>query len=158
MKEADIVLVHKKKSKFSKENYRPISILLNTSKVYERCLYGQISNFFQDVFLKYKCGFLVMIEKWKKIVDYEGVFGALLTDLSKVFDCIPHDLFIAKLEAYGSQIDALSLVYNYLSNRKQRVKINETFSCWKDIVVPQGSILDPLSFNIHVTFFRSLNI
>ena len=162
MKEADIVPVHKKKSKFSKENYRPISILPNISKVYERCLYDQISNFFEDVFSKYQCGFrkgysaqhclLVMIEKWKKIVDYGGVFGALLTDLSKAFDCIPHDLIIAKLEAYGFQTDALNLVYDYLSNRKQRVKINETFSCWKDIEygVPQGSILGPLLFNIHL--------
>ena len=162
LKEADIVPVHKKKSKFSKENYRPISILPNISKVYERCLYDQISNFFEDVFSKYQCGFrkgysaqhclLVMIEKWKKIVDYGGVFGALLTDLSKAFDCIPHDLIIAKLEAYGFQTDALNLVYDYLSNRKQRVKINETFSCWKDIEygVPQGSILGPLLFNIHL--------
>ena len=154
--------MHKKKSKFSKENYRPISILPNISKVYERCLYDQISNFFEDVFSKYQCGFrkgysaqhclLVMIEKWKKIVDYGGVFGALLTDLSKAFDCIPHDLIIAKLEAYGFQTDALNLVYDYLSNRKQRVKINETFSCWKDIEygVPQGSILGPLLFNIHL--------
>ena len=84
--------------------------------------------------------------KIKKIVDYGGIFGALLTDLSKAFDCIPHDLFIAKLEAYGFQTDALNLVYDYLSNRKQRVKINETFSCWKDIEygVPQRSILGPL--------------
>ena len=82
----------------------------------------------------------------------EVVFGALLTDLSKAFDCIPHDLIIAKLEAYGFQTDALNLVYDYLSNRKQRVKINETFSCWKDIEygVPQGSILGPLLFNIHL--------
>ena len=57
LKEADIVPVHKKKSKFSKENYRPISILPNISKVYERCLYDQISNFFEDVFSKYQCGF-----------------------------------------------------------------------------------------------------
>ena len=93
-----------------------------------------------------------MIEKWKRIVDYGGVFGALLTDLSKAFDCIPHDLFIPKLEAYGFQIDALKLIYDYLSNRKQRVKINETFSSWKDIEfgVPQGSILGPLLFNIHL--------
>ena len=53
---------------------------------------------------------LVMIEKWKRIADYGGVFGALLTDLSKAFDCIPHDLFTAKLEAYGFQIDALKLI------------------------------------------------
>ena len=89
---------------------------------------------------------LIMIEKWKKIVDCGGVFGALLTYLSKAFDCIPHDLIIAKLEAYGFQTDALNLVYDYLSNRKQRVKINETFSCWKNIEygVPQGSIFSPL--------------
>ena len=84
--------------------------------------------------------------KIKKIVDYGGIFGALLTDLSKAFDCIPHDLFIAKLEAYGFQTDALNLVDDYLSNRKQRIKINETFSCWKEIEygVPQRSILGPL--------------
>ena len=109
LKEADIVPVHEKKSKFSKESYRPRSIHPNISKVYERCLYDQISKFFEDIFSKYQCGFrkgysaqhclLVMIEKWKKIVDCRGVFGALLTDLSKAFDCIPHDLIIAKLEA-----------------------------------------------------------
>ena len=57
LKEADIAPVHKKKSKFSKENHRRKSILPNISKVYKRSLYDQISNFFEDVFSKYQCGF-----------------------------------------------------------------------------------------------------
>ena len=59
-----------------------------------------------------------MIEKWKNIVDYGGVFGALWTDLSKAFECILHDLINAKLEAYGFHIDTLKFIHNYLSNRK----------------------------------------
>ena len=60
-----------------------------------------------------------MTEKWKKTVDNGGVFGALLTDLSKAFDCIPHDLIIAKLEAYGFHIDALKLIHNYQIESKE---------------------------------------
>ena len=77
----------------------------------------------------------------EKIVDNGDVFEALW-DLSKAFDCIPHDLIIAKLEAYGFHIDALKLIHDYLSNRKQRVKVNDAYSSWKDTFygVPQGSI------------------
>ena len=66
-----------------------------------------------------------MHEKWKQVVDNKKVFGALvtdLTDLSKAFDCICHDLLIAKLNAYGLSLSAVKLVHNYLQNHKQRTK------------------------------------
>ena len=52
-------------------------------------------------------------------MNYGGISGALLTDFPKVFDCIAHDLFIAKLEAYGFQSDTLNLVYDYFSNESK---------------------------------------
>ena len=66
----------------------------------------------------------------------------------KAFDCLPHDLLILKLEAYGLSKSALNLIYSYLSERKQCVKVGVDFSAWKNIYkgVPQGSIPDPVLF------------
>ena len=83
-------------------------------------------------------------------MDISGAFGALMTDLSKTFDCLHHELLIAKLDAYGFDIKSVKLIQQYLSNRKQRVKVGNAYSSWKDIFygIPQGSILGPLIFNI----------
>ena len=93
---------------------------------------------------------LNLLEKWKKSVDKGKSFGALHTDLSKAFDCLDHELLTAKLNAYGFTLPALKLNHDYLSNRKQRTKIDDNYSSWSEILfdVPQGSILVPLLFNI----------
>ena len=86
-------------------------MLSNISKIYKRCIYDEIQLFFDSLLSKYQCRFrrgynaqhclVTLIEKWKKSVDNGGAFGALLTDLSKAFDCLPHELLIAKVDAYG---------------------------------------------------------
>ena len=83
----------------------------------------------------------------KKVLTKKA-FGALLTDLSKAFDCLSHRLLIAKLHAYGFDYFALKLVNEYLTNRKQRTKVNMSYGSWEEILfgVPQGSILGPLLF------------
>ena len=73
-------------------------------------------------------------------------------DLSKAFDCIQHDLLLAKLDDYGFSHEALCLVHSFLENKQQRVKMNGSFSTYKNLSlgVPQGSVLGPLLFNIYI--------
>ena len=75
-------------------------------------------------------------------------------DLSKVFDCIPHDLIIARLAANGIERQTLRLIYSYLEDGKQCVKINSTYSDYKEIISgeQQGSILEPILFNLSISY------
>ena len=95
------------------------------------------------IFSKLQCGFrkghsaqhclLVLIEKCRKILDKRGFAVLLLTDLRKAFDCIDHELLIAKLHAFGFNIKSLELIHNYLHDRIQRVKIHSSFSHWSNL-------------------------
>ena len=90
-----------------------------------------------------------LLEDWRNKLD-NNVAGAFSTDLSKAFDCIPHDLLVNKLDAYGFNRDTVAYIYSYLKNRKQCVRINGTQSYLGDIIsgVPKGSIQGPIFYNL----------
>ena len=162
LKLADVTPAHKKHERTKMDNYRPISILPPISKIFEKNMFEQISSYIDKYLSPCLFGFrkgystqhclTVMISKWKEAIDNGSIAGALLTDLSKAFDCLNHELLIAKLEAYGFDQSSLNYLYSYLSDRKQRTKINNSLSKWSNIIhgVPQGSILGPLLFNIYI--------
>ena len=148
-----------------KLNYGPISTLPYLSKVFEKLLSMNINVFFENKFSSLLCGFraihstqkalLKLLQHWQSCLNNSGIVGTILMDLSKAFDCLPHDLLIAKLEAYGFSCISLKLIFSYLGGRFQRVKIGSVFSKWLEILlgVPQGSILGPLLFNIFINDF-----
>ena len=75
-------------------------------------------------------------------------------DLSKAFDCLPYDLLIAKLHAYGLSEAACETMFDYLKDRKQRVKILNHCSSWEELIqgVPQGYILVPFLFDVFINY------
>ena len=90
LKQADVTPVYKKDSRNEKENYIPVSILPNLSKIYERCMYKQMNKYFDSILSKYRFGFrkgysaqqclLMMTEKWRASSDQNGTCAALRTD------------------------------------------------------------------------------
>ena len=105
-----------------RNNYRPVSILPLISKIFENIINRLLSIDFEEILSKFQCGFrkgfstqhclFLMLGKWKRAVDGNKVFRALLSDLSKTFDCIYHILLIAKLNAYKLSLSSLKLVYS----------------------------------------------
>ena len=93
-----------------------------------------------------------LIEDWKLKLDNDQIVGAVLMDLSKAFDCIPHDLLIAKLSAYGFDYNSLVFIYSYLKRRDQCVRINNVYGSFQRILsgAPQGSVLGPILFNFYM--------
>ena len=97
-------------------------------------------NFYQISFLltekRYSANhvFTRLIENWKITLDKNLFTGAILMDLSKAFDCIPHDLLIAKLHGYGLSFNKVTFRSSYLKDQKQNVRINDIFSAFQNIL------------------------
>ena len=148
--------LYKKKDRDKIPNYRLVSILNSFSKVFERYFLNSLSNHIEKILSNFIAAYrktyssshvlITLIENWKKHLDNKKIVGTVFMDLSKAFDCIPHEFLIAKLHAYGFNKKVLTFLYSYLKRRKESVKINDTESFFQILLsgVPQLSILGPI--------------
>ena len=161
-KKAEVIPVYKKDNALEKKNHRPVSILTSISKIFENLIVTQLrERWLDDIFNDYLTAFrpnhgcqhvlIALCDKWRQAKENKQIPGILLVDLSKAFDCLSHPLTATKFLAYGMDTDATTLLTDYLTNRSQRVKLNNSVeSSWSRLSkgALQGSILGPTIFNL----------
>ena len=161
-KYAKVLPLHKKLSVLKRENYRPVSILSPLSKVLERAIYDQVYRYFTQnkIFHPNLMGYrknrstlsavLQMYDRWVRGASDGKLSGIVLLDLSAAFDLVSSSILLEKMKVYGLDKDFLEWLESYLTERKQAVWCDNTFSDCLEVNtgVPQGSILGPLLFII----------
>ena len=164
LKLAKVIALFKKGDPQSCNNYRPISLLSNLSKIIEKLLYQRLYSFLEqhNCLFNYQFGFrnhhstnhalISITEKIRKALDDGKYASGVFLDFQKAFDTVNHNILLSKLEHYGIRGIPLNFLKTYLQNRQQYVSINNSSS---DILtiengVPQGSVLGPLLFLIYI--------
>ena len=164
LKKASIKPLHKKGSRLDVGNYRPISLLSNINKIFEKLLLSRIINFFNQNKILYEKQFgfrkghntkhaiTALTELIRESLDNNGFAAGIFIDLKKAFDTVEHSILIHKLRHYGIRGKALDTLRSYLSNRSHCVEIQDVKSDYVIVEhgVPQGSVLGPLLFIIYI--------
>ena len=161
-KEASVCPIFKKEDKNKYENYRPISLLPNISKIFERVMYTRLENFLNTLDIMYKFGFrkgystnhalVSIVDQIREAMDKLMITCGVFVDLEKAFDTVNHSILLSKLDHYGIRGVANHWFASYLSDRHQTVSLNGTISTKMPVRcgVPQGSIIGPLLFLIYI--------
>jgi hypothetical protein len=157
--------IHKKNSVLEKGNYRPVSVLSAISKIFETAIEKQLSDHFENLFKPFldafRSGFgcqstlLRILEDWKKVLDSDKYLATILMDLSKAFDCLPHDLLLLKLSNYRVNDSALNLLKSYLSDKKECVKLGQFSSQMLEIY--KGVHKDPFLNRYYLKFLLTIS-
>ncbi len=162
LKHADLTPIYKKSNKLLAPNFRPVSVLIAFSKIFELAISDQfdphLSKLYSIFISAYRkqigCSSTLthLVETWREALDNDKFVGVVMMDLSKAFDCLPHELVVKKLERYRFDQNSCNLLHSYLENRTQKVKIGEVRSSSGILTkgVPQGSILGPKIFNCFI--------